>query len=251
MAQKNQIDLQGRHAVVTGAAQGFGLAITTRMVESGATVSMWDIDGEELAKAAAPFGDKVSTHLCDVTDVDAVAAAAAASNAAFGTIAILVNNAGITGPNDVTWNYPVDAWRRVIELDMNAVFYCCRAIIPQMIEAGYGRIVNIASIAGKEGNANAAAYSTAKAGVIALTKSLGKELVDHDIAVNCITPAAAKTRIFEQMSQSHIDMMLSKIPRGRFVLVEEVAAMVAWMASEENHFTTGGVFDISGGRATY
>ena len=251
MAQKNQINLQGRHAVVTGAAQGFGLAITARMVESGANVSMWDIDGEELARAAARFGSKVSTHICDVTDVDAVAAAVAASNKAFGTIAVLVNNAGITGPNDVTWNYPVDAWRRVIELDMNAVFYCCRAIIPQMIEAGYGRIVNIASIAGKEGNANAAAYSTAKAGVIALTKSLGKELADHDIAVNCITPAAAKTRIFEQMSQSHIDMMLSKIPRKRFVLVEEVAAMVCWMASEENHFTTGGVFDISGGRATY
>lgn len=251
MAQTNQINLQGRHAVVTGAAQGFGLAIVTRMVESGAYVSMWDIDGEELAKAAAAFGDKVFTHVCDVTDVGAVAAAVAASNEALGPISILVNNAGITGPNDVTWNYPIDAWRQVIELDMNAVFYCCRAVVPQMIEANYGRVVNIASIAGKEGNANAAAYSTAKAGVIALTKSLGKELADHDIAVNCITPAAAKTRIFEQMSQSHIDMMLSKIPRKRFVLVEEVAAMVCWMASEENHFTTGAVFDISGGRATY
>jgi NAD(P)-dependent dehydrogenase (short-subunit alcohol dehydrogenase family) len=251
MAQANQINLQGRHAVVTGAAQGFGLAITTRMVESGAYVSMWDIDAAELEKAATPFGDKVRTQVCDVTDVGQIAAAVANSNEALGPISILVNNAGITGPNDVTWNYPIDAWRRVIELDMNAVFYCCRAVVPQMIEAGYGRIVNIASIAGKEGNANAAAYSTAKAGVIGLTKSLGKELVDHDIAVNCITPAAARTRIFEQMSQTHIDAMLSKIPRKRFVLVEEVAAMVCWMASEENHFTTGGVFDISGGRATY
>ena len=251
MTKSNQINLEGRHAVVTGAAQGFGLAITTRMIESGASVSMWDIDGDELTKAAEPFGDRVYTHVVDVTDVDAIDVAVAESNDALGAIHILVNNAGITGPNDVTWNYPVDQWRRVIELDMNAVFYCCRAVIPQMIGQNYGRVVNIASIAGKEGNANAAAYSTAKAGVIGLTKSLGKELADYDIAINCITPAAAKTRIFEQMSQSHIDAMLSKIPRKRFVLVEEVAAMVCWMASEENHFTTGGVFDISGGRATY
>ncbi|MCB9931200.1 MAG: SDR family oxidoreductase [Alphaproteobacteria bacterium] len=251
MAQNNRINLEGRHAVVTGAAQGFGLAITERMIASGAYVSMWDIDAAELERAAATLGDQARAQVCDVTDVSQIAAAVAASNEAFGTISILVNNAGITGPNDVTWNYPVDAWRRVIELDMNAVFYCCRAIIPQMIEANYGRVVNIASIAGKEGNANAAAYSTAKAGVIGLTKSLGKELVDHDIAVNCITPAAAKTRIFEQMSPTHIDMMLAKIPRKRFVQVEEVAAMVCWMASEENRFTTGGVFDISGGRATY
>lgn len=251
MPQTNQINLQGRHAVVTGAAQGFGLAITTRMVESGAYVSMWDIDGAELAKAAAPFGDKVRTQVCDVTDVGQIAAAVADSNAAFGTISILVNNAGITGPNDVTWNYPIDAWRRVIELDMNAVFYCCRAVVPQMIEANYGRIVNIASIAGKEGNANAAAYSTAKAGVIGLTKSLGKELTHTEVLVNCVAPAAARTRIFEQMSQSHIDAMLSKIPKGRFVQVEELAHLVAWLASEENSFSTGGVFDISGGRATY
>lgn len=251
MAQTNQINLEGRHAVVTGAAQGFGLAITARMVESGAKVSMWDRDAAELAKAAEAFGDRVTTQVCDVTNLAAIDAAVAGSNSAFGPIDILVNNAGITGPNEVTWNYPVDQWLRVIELDMNAVFYCCRAILPQMIERNYGRVVNIASIAGKEGNANAAAYSTAKAGVIGLTKSLGKELADYDIAVNCITPAAAKTRIFEQMSQTHIDMMLSKIPRKRFVLVEEVAAMVCWMASEENRFTTGGVFDISGGRATY
>lgn len=251
MAQTNQINLKGRHAVVTGAAQGFGLAITTRMVASGATVSMWDRDEEELAKAAAPFGDKVSAQVCDVTDLDAIDIAVAESNDAFGAIHILVNNAGITGPNATTWEYPVSQWQRVIELDMNAVFYCCRAVLPQMIGQNYGRVVNIASIAGKEGNANASAYSTAKAGVIGLTKSLGKELAAYDIAVNCITPAAAKTRIFEQMSQTHIDMMLSKIPRGRFVLVEEVAAMATWMASEENGFTTGGVFDISGGRATY
>ena len=251
MTQFNQINLQGRHAVVTGAAQGFGLAITTRMVESGATVSMWDRDEAELAKAAATFGDKVTPVVCNVTDLDAIDAAVKASNAVFSTVSILVNNAGITGPNATTWEYPVDQWKRVIELDMNAVFYCCRAVLPQMIEANYGRVVSIASIAGKEGNANASAYSTAKAGVIGLTKSLGKELADYDIAVNCITPAAAKTRIFDQMKQSHIDMMLSKIPRGRFVLVEEVAAMATWMASEENRFTTGGVFDISGGRATY
>ena len=251
MAQTNQINLKGRHAIVTGAALGFGLAITTRMVESGATVSMWDRDEAELAKAAATFGDKAAPQVCDVTDTGAIDAALAASISAKGPVDILVNNAGITGPNDVTWNYAVDDWRRVIELDMNAVVYCCRAVLPQMVERNYGRVVNIASIAGKEGNANAAAYSTAKAGVIGLTKSLGKELADYDIAVNCITPAAAKTRIFDQMSQSHIDMMLSKIPRKRFVLVEEVAAMVCWMASEENHFTTGGVYDISGGRATY
>lgn len=251
MAQQNTINLEGRHAVVTGAAQGFGLAITRRLVASGANVSMWDRDGNELAKATAEFGDKVYAHVVDVTDVDAIDVAVAESDDAFGSIHVLVNNAGITGPNATTWEYPVDQWRRVIELDMNAVFYCCRAVIPQMIGQNYGRVVNIASIAGKEGNANAAAYSTAKAGVIGLTKSLGKELADYDIAVNCITPAAAKTRIFEQMSETHINMMLSKIPRGRFVLVEEVAAMVCWMASEENGFTTGGVFDISGGRATY
>lgn len=251
MARQNTINLEGRHAVVTGAAQGFGLAITRRMVEGGATVSMWDRDEAELANAAAEFGGKAYAHVLDVTDVDAVDVAVSASNDALGNIDILVNNAGITGPNATTWEYPVDQWRRVIELDMNAVFYCCRAVIPQMIGQNYGRVVNIASIAGKEGNANAAAYSTAKAGVIGLTKSLGKELADYDIAVNCITPAAAKTRIFEQMSETHINMMLSKIPRGRFVLVEEVAAMVCWMASEENGFTTGGVFDISGGRATY
>ena len=251
MAQTNQINLEGRHAVVTGAAQGFGLAITTRMVASGANVSMWDRDEAELLKAAEQFGTKVFTQVCDVTDLDAIDIAVAESNDAFGTIDILVNNAGITGPNATTWEYPVDQWQRVIELDMNAVFYCCRAVLPQMIGQNYGRVVNIASIAGKEGNANASAYSTAKAGVIGLTKSLGKELADYDIAINCITPAAAKTRIFEQMSQTHIDMMLAKIPRGRFVLVEEVAAMATWMASEENGFTTGGVFDISGGRATY
>ena len=177
--------------------------------------------------------------------------AAAETVGAAGRIDILVNNAGIAGPNATTWEYPIDEWRQVIEIDLNGVFYCCRAVVPHMIERGYGRIVNIASIAGKEGNPNASAYSAAKAGVIGLTKSLGKELADRDVAVNCITPAAARTRIFEQITQAHIDYMLSKIPRGRFVLVEELAALVAWLVSAENSFTTGAVFDASGGRATY
>ena len=189
--------------------------------------------------------------VADVADPESVERAAAATIGDAGGIDILVNNAGIAGPNATTWEYPVDEWRQVIDIDLNAVFYCCRAVVPHMIERGYGRIVNIASIAGKEGNPNASAYSAAKAGVIGLTKSLGKELADRDIAVNCITPAAARTRIFEQITQAHIDYMLSKIPRGRFVLVEELASLVAWLVSEENSFTTGAVFDASGGRATY
>jgi 3-oxoacyl-[acyl-carrier protein] reductase len=187
----------------------------------------------------------------DLTDLAAVESAAAETGRALGGIDILVNNAGIAGPNHPLWEYPPDAWREVIEIDLNAVFYCCRAVVPQMIERGYGRICNVASIAGKEGNPSASAYAAAKAGVIALTKALGKELATHDIAVNCITPAAARTRIFDQITQEFVDYMLAKIPRGRFVKVEEIAAMVAWLVSQENSFTTGAVFDLSGGRATY
>jgi 3-oxoacyl-[acyl-carrier protein] reductase len=246
----NTIDLSGRHAVVTGAAQGFGLAITNRLLASGAKVSMWDIDGDELSGAAGSR-DGATAVQGDVTDPASIEAGLKASRAANGPVDILVNNAGIAGPTVPVAEYPIADWKRVIELDLNAVFYCAQAVVPEMIERNYGRIVSIASIAGKEGNPNAAAYSAAKAGVIALTKSLGKELAGHDIAVNCMTPAAAKTRIFDQMSQEHIDYMLSKVPRGRFVTVEEVASMATWLASEEMRFTTGAVFDISGGRATY
>ena len=246
----NKIDLSGRHAVVTGAAQGFGLAITDRLIASGAKVSMWDIDGDELSGAAGSR-DGATAVQGDVTDPASIEAGLKASRAANGPVDILVNNAGIAGPTVPVAEYPIADWKRVIELDLNAVFYCAQAVVPEMIERNYGRIVSIASIAGKEGNPNAAAYSAAKAGVIALTKSLGKELAGHDIAVNCMTPAAAKTRIFDQMSQEHIDYMLSKVPRGRFVTVEEVASMATWLASEEMRYTTGAVFDISGGRATY
>jgi len=246
----NKIDLSGRHAVVTGAAQGFGLAITNRLLASGAKVSMWDIDGDELSGAAGSR-DGATAVQGDVTDPASIEAGLKASRAANGPVDILVNNAGIAGPTVPVAEYPIADWKRVIELDLNAVFYCAQAVVPEMIERNYGRIVSIAFIAGKEGNPNAAAYSAAKAGVIALTKSLGKELAGHDIAVNCMTPAAAKTRIFDQMSQEHIDYMLSKVPRGRFVTVEEVASMATWLASEEMRFTTGAVFDISGGRATY
>ena len=247
----NRIDLDGRRAVVTGGAQGIGRAIAERLLASGATVTLWDRDPGELESTRGALGSGTGGAVVDVTDPESVERAAAATIEAAGGIDILVNNAGVAGPNATTWEYPVDEWRQVIEIDLNGVFYCCRAVVPHMIERGYGRIVNIASIAGKEGNPNASAYSAAKAGVIALTKSLGKELADRDIAVNCITPAAARTRIFEQITQAHIDYMLSKIPRGRFVLVEELAALVAWLVSEENSFTTGAVFDASGGRATY
>ena len=247
----NRIDLDGRRAVVTGGAQGIGRAIAERLLASGAAVTLWDRDPEELGSTREALGAGTGGVVVDVADPGSVERAAAATIGEAGGIDILVNNAGIAGPNATTWEYPVDEWRQVIDIDLNAVFYCCRAVVPHMIERGYGRIVNIASIAGKEGNPNASAYSAAKAGVIGLTKSLGKELADRDIAVNCITPAAARTRIFEQITQAHIDYMLSKIPRGRFVLVEELAALVAWLVSQENSFTTGAVFDASGGRATY
>ena len=248
----NQIDLIGRRAVITGAAQGIGLSITQRLLTSGAEVCLWDQDAALLGQTSEMLANSmVHTTIVDVTDSDAVRAAAKETLADLGCIDILVNNAGIAGPTVPSWEYPVSDWKKVIDVDLNAVYYCCRAVIPMMREQDYGRVVNVASIAGKEGNPNAAAYSAAKAGVIALTKSIAKETADCNIAVNCISPAAAKTRIFDQISQQHVDYMLSKIPRGRFVLVEEIAAMVAWMVSEENSFTTGAVFDLSGGRATY
>ncbi len=248
----NQIDLSGKRAVVTGAAQGIGLAITQRLLASGAQVCLWDRDGESLEEALRGLSAvAVSSEVVDVSDADAVENAGRRTELNLGGVDILINNAGVAGPTMPLWNYPINAWKDVMDVDLNSVFYCCRAFIPMMIEQNYGRVVNVSSVAGKEGNPNAAAYSAAKAGVIALTKSLAKETVKYNIAVNCVSPAAARTRIFDQMSQEHVDYMLSKIPRGRFVLLKEIAAMVAWMVSEENSFTTGSVFDLSGGRATY
>ena len=247
----NQIDLNGHVAIVTGGAQGIGQAIVERFAASGARVEIWDLDGDLAEETAAEMGETVTARAVDVTDADAVARAAKAVEGAHGRIDILVTSAGIAGPNKRTWEYPVDDWGRIMRINLDGTFHCCRAVVPSMIEQGYGRIVTIASIAGKEGNPNAAPYSASKAAVIALTKSLGKELAGYDIAVNTITPAAARTRIFDQMTQEHIAFMLSKIPRGRFVETREIAAMVAWLASPENSFTTGAVFDLSGGRATY
>ena len=249
----HQFDLTGRRAVVTGGAQGIGRAIAERLLRSGARVSLWDLDGALAGATARELGalGDVHTATVDVVNGDQVDAAAGATVDRFGGIDILVANAGITGPNLPTWEYPPDEWRRVLEVDLTGIFLCCRAVVPLMRAQHYGRIVNIASIAGKEGNPNASAYSAAKAGVIALTKSLGKELAGDDIAVNCITPAAAKTRMFDQMTPAHIDYMLSKIPRARFVRTEEIAALAVWLASEENSFATGAVYDMSGGRATY
>ncbi len=244
----NQIDLKNRVAVITGGARGIGLATAERFVRSGAKVALWDLDG---ADAAARRIEGAIGCTVDVTDEKSVAAALAETERRLGPVAILVASAGIAGPNATVADYPVDAWRKVIEVDLNGVFLCCRAVVPGMVKRNYGRIVNIASIAGKEGNPNAAPYSAAKAGVISLTKSLGKELAQTGVRVNCITPAAVKTAIFDQITQQHIDYMLSKIPMGRFGTVEEMAAMIAWLASEECSFTTGGVFDVSGGRATY
>jgi NAD(P)-dependent dehydrogenase (short-subunit alcohol dehydrogenase family) len=247
----NQIDLNGHVAVVTGGAQGIGQAIVERFVASGATVEIWDLDGDLAQETASGIGGAVHARAVDVTDAGGVMAAAKAAESAHGPLDILVTSAGIAGPNKKNWEYPLDAWERIMRINLDGTFYCCRAVIPSMLAQSYGRIVTIASIAGKEGNPNAGPYSASKAAVIALTKSLGKELAEHDIAVNTITPAAARTRIFDQMSQEHIDFMLSKIPRGRFVETREIAAMVAWLASPENSFTTGAVFDLSGGRATY
>ena len=247
----NQIDLNGHVAIVTGGAQGIGQAVVERFAASGATVEIWDLDGELAQETAASIGATVSGRAVDVTDADVVQKAAKEVEAAHGPIDILVTSAGIAGPNTPLWTYPLADWQRIMKINVDGTFHCCRAVVPSMIAQGYGRIVTIASIAGKEGNPNASAYSASKAAVIGLTKSLGKELAGHDIAVNAVTPAAARTRIFDQMTEEHIGFMLSKIPRNRFLETRELAAMVAWLCSAENSFTTGAVFDASGGRATY
>ena len=249
----NNIDLHQRMAVVTGGARGIGLAIARRLLDSGARVSLWDMDAAALAGAAQELNLPASVHtaVVDVTSAESTEAAAAATVQALGKLDILVNNAGIAGTNAKTWETDPAEWRRVLDINLNGPFHCCRAVIPHLLRNGYGRIVNIASIAGKEGNPNAAHYSASKAGVIALTKSLGKELATSNVIVNCVTPAVIATDIFKQMTQTHIDYMLSKIPMGRFGKVEEAAALVAWLCSEDCSFSTGAVFDLSGGRATY
>ncbi|MFT3718907.1 SDR family NAD(P)-dependent oxidoreductase [Pseudorhodoferax sp.] len=247
----NQLDLQGRHAVVTGGATGLGLGIAQRLLASGATVTLWDANGPALAQARVALGAGADAVQTDVARHASVAEAARRTADAHAAIDILVNSAGITGPNVKLWDYPPEDWERVQQVNLNGLFFCCREIVPLMRARDYGRIVNIASVAGKEGNPNASAYSASKAGVIGLTKSLGKELADTGIRVNCITPAAVKTAIFAQMTAEHIAFMLGKIPMGRFGTVEEVAAMVGWLCSEECSFTTGAVFDLSGGRSTY
>ena len=243
--------MRGKRAVITGGAQGIGYAIAEKFLSQGAQVTLWDQDEALMAEAVDTLGEGASGVAVDVTNPDMIKAAAREAQESVGGIDVLVNNAGIAGAALPVCDYPLDEWRRVIEIDLNGVFYCCRAVVPVMVAQDYGRIVNIASIAGKEGNPNASAYSAAKAGVIALTKSLGKELAETGVRVNCITPAAAKTRIFEQITQEHIDYMLSKIPMARFVEVEEIAELVAWLSSDACAFSTGAVFDISGGRATY
>jgi 2-dehydro-3-deoxy-L-rhamnonate dehydrogenase (NAD+) len=249
----NRIDLDGRVAVVTGGAQGIGLACTERYLASGATVEIWDRDEIAIEKAVglAEVDGRLSGAVVDVTDAAQVQAAARDALARHGKVDILLNNAGIAGASKQTWEYTDQDWQSVVDLNLSGVFHCCRALIPAMIERGYGRIVSIASIAGKEGNPNACAYSATKAGVIGLTKTLGKELAESGVLANCVTPAAIRTAIFDQISQQHVDYMLSKIPMGRFGLVEEAAALVAWLSSEDCSFSTGAVFDLSGGRATY
>jgi 3-oxoacyl-[acyl-carrier protein] reductase len=245
----NQLDLKGRHAVVTGGASGIGFAIAQRLVACGATAMIWDLDEEAGRTAAAALSGR--SVVADVTEWDSVANAVEETLKAVPAIDILINNAGITGPNLTLWDYPLDAWKQVFAVNTHGVFHCCRAVVPLMRERNYGRIVNIASVAGKDGNPNASAYSASKAAVIALTKSLGKELADTAIRVNCVTPAAVRTPMFAQMTPAHIDYMLSKIPLGRFGEPHEIAALVAWLASEECSFSTGAVFDLSGGRSTY
>ncbi len=244
----NDIDLNNKVSIVTGGVQGFGLAIVNRFIKSGSKVVIWDQDQKLLDNCEIENVVKIQV---DISNFDSVVNAFKNTLTKVGNVDILINNAGIAGPSFKSWEYPIDDWKKVVDIDLTGIFYTSKVIVPHMIDNNYGRIVNISSIAGKEGNPNAMPYSAAKAGVIALTKSLGKELADKNIAVNCITPAAAKTKIFDQISQEHIDYMLSKIPRNRFVLVEELASLAAWMSSEENSFTTGAVFDLSGGRATY
>jgi 2-dehydro-3-deoxy-L-rhamnonate dehydrogenase (NAD+) len=247
----NRLDFAGRSAAITGGAMGIGLAVAQRLVQSGARVALWDRDEGALAAAKQALGGAAHTFALDVSDASAVSRVAQASAEALGGIDVLVCSAGITGPNVPLAEYPVDEWKRVFDVNVHGLFLCNRAVVPVMQKKDYGRIVNIASVAGKEGNPNASAYSASKAAVIGLTKSLGKELAKTNIRVNCVTPAAVRTAIFDQMTQQHIDFMLSKIPLGRFGTVDEIAAMVAWLASEDCSFSTGAVFDLSGGRATY
>ena len=247
----NQLDLQGRHAVITGGATGLGFAIAKRMLASGAKVTLWDRDEQGLSKARIELAAEVGTVQVDVSQHPQVVSAVQQTRQHHPVIDLLVNCAGITGPNTKVWDYPVAEWQRVMQVNLDGLFFCCREVLPVMREAGYGRIVNMASVAGKEGNPNASAYSASKAAVIALTKSLGKELADTGIRVNCVTPAAVKTAIFDQMTPEHIQFMLSKIPMGRFGTPDEVAAMVTWLCTEECSFATGAVFDLSGGRSTY
>ena len=248
----NNFDLKNKVAIVTGGAQGFGFAITEKFLTSGAKVLIWDIDEKEANDALKKLNNEnCSYQKVDVNNFNDIEKTLKQIESSHGKIDIFINNAGITGMNAAIADYPIDEWKKVINLNLNAVFYCCKAVVPYMIKQNYGRIVNISSIAGKEGNPNAGAYRTSKAGVIGLTKSLGKELAQTNIAVNCVTPAAAKTRIFDQMTKEHIDYMLSKIPRNKFAKVEELASLVTWLSSEENSFSTAAVFDLSGGRATY
>ncbi|WP_250435683.1 MULTISPECIES: SDR family NAD(P)-dependent oxidoreductase [unclassified Caballeronia] len=252
----NRIDLANRVVIVTGGARGIGLAVAERALQSGAEVSLWDVDGERLARTSAELAAKyrerkVSDAVVELTEESSVDAAVNKALAAHGKIDVLVNNAGITGGNGTTWELAPDVWRRVIDVNLIGPYLTCRAVVPHMLKSGYGRIVNVASIAGKEGNPNASHYSASKAGLIGLTKSLGKELAGKNILVNAVTPAAAKTEIFDSMSQQHIDYMLSKIPMNRFLMPEEAASLILWLASEDCAFSTGAVFDLSGGRATY
>ncbi len=247
----NRLDFEGRTAVITGGAAGIGYAVGQRLVASGARVALWDRDAAALEAAKAALGQATVTCALDVADADAVDRATREAAAALGAIDVLVCSAGITGPNTTVWDYPIDEWKRVFDVNVHGLFYCNRAVVPHMRAKNYGRIVNIASVAGKEGNPNASAYSASKAAVIGLTKSLGKELAPTGIRVNCVTPAAVRTAIFDQMTQQHIDFMLSKIPLGRFGTVDEIAALVCWLGSEDCSFSTGAVFDASGGRATY
>jgi NAD(P)-dependent dehydrogenase (short-subunit alcohol dehydrogenase family) len=247
----NHLDLEGRYAIVTGGASGLGLAITRRLVQSGAKVSIWDVNSQKMTEAADLFGKQVQVDLVDVSQIDQVEAAFGRTLAAFDRVDALVCSAGIAGPTAPTWEYSVRDWIRVNEVNVNGIFFCCRTVVPHMIRNGYGRIVNMASVAGKEGNANSSGYSASKAAVIGLTKALARETVQAGVIVNSVAPAAVRTAIFEQLTQQHIDAALSKIPMGRFGTPEEIAALVAWACTEECSFTSGATFDLSGGRATY